>query len=416
MAPQATLATTCAARSSSPGPARASRSPRRPAPRAVRYADGRGRAWPRQRRGRLRRASPAGAAARTSSRPSIDERDASRSATASATARTAATTAPSATPPPARSTSTLLGGRVIASGVRRSAELTRDGLERRGGVYGLRVDGTFYGDIAGAARHPARRRRGRSLNTGNTGLRVVTDDRDRPARRRREGRRRRRRRPPRRRRRPRADRRRPSRTTTADPEHDRRRRAADARRRRRRSVHAAPDRAAATPSPSSASPLRGHLRRRAAPRRSSPTRATTSSRKFGPPVVAVARRAALPSRHAADLRQPPVAGAPTDGDAFFYAHLSAFSPAARNGAEVKAGTVLGFVGNTGDAEPTPPHLHFEIHPGGDEQGPASTPTRSSRPGRTRRRPARRLAAAARRRRHRAPGGAGHGPGLHRGMS
>ena len=52
------------------------------------------------------------------------------------------------------------------------------------------------------------------------------------------------------------------------------------------------------------------------------------------------------------------------GDAFFYAHLSAFSPAAVNGRKVKAGTVLGFTGNTGDAEPTPPHVHFEIHPGG----------------------------------------------------
>jgi murein DD-endopeptidase MepM/ murein hydrolase activator NlpD len=52
------------------------------------------------------------------------------------------------------------------------------------------------------------------------------------------------------------------------------------------------------------------------------------------------------------------------GDEFFYAHLSAFSPDAVDGRQVKAGTVLGFVGNTGDAEPTPPHLHFEIHPGG----------------------------------------------------
>ncbi len=58
-----------------------------------------------------------------------------------------------------------------------------------------------------------------------------------------------------------------------------------------------------------------------------------------------------------------------NGDAFFYAHLSAFSDAARNGAEVKAGTVLGFAGNTGDAEPTPPHLHFEVHPGGMEEDP-----------------------------------------------
>jgi murein DD-endopeptidase MepM/ murein hydrolase activator NlpD len=54
------------------------------------------------------------------------------------------------------------------------------------------------------------------------------------------------------------------------------------------------------------------------------------------------------------------------GDAFFYAHLSAFSPDAVDGRRVKAGTVLGFVGNTGDAEPTPPHLHFEIHPGGGD--------------------------------------------------
>jgi hypothetical protein len=59
-----------------------------------------------------------------------------------------------------------------------------------------------------------------------------------------------------------------------------------------------------------------------------------------------------------------------DGDEFFYAHLSAFSPAAVNGRRVEAGTVLGFTGNTGDAEPTPPHVHFEIHPdGGDAIDP-----------------------------------------------
>jgi murein DD-endopeptidase MepM/ murein hydrolase activator NlpD len=55
------------------------------------------------------------------------------------------------------------------------------------------------------------------------------------------------------------------------------------------------------------------------------------------------------------------------GDAFFYAHLSAFSPDAESGRRVKAGTVLGFTGNTGDAEPTPPHVHFEIHPGGEAE-------------------------------------------------
>ena len=50
------------------------------------------------------------------------------------------------------------------------------------------------------------------------------------------------------------------------------------------------------------------------------------------------------------------------GNEFYYAHLSAYSPLAVNGAVVNAGDVLGFVGNTGDAERTPYHLHFEIHP------------------------------------------------------
>jgi murein DD-endopeptidase MepM/ murein hydrolase activator NlpD len=49
-------------------------------------------------------------------------------------------------------------------------------------------------------------------------------------------------------------------------------------------------------------------------------------------------------------------------DAFFYAHLSAFATDTRNGLKVKAGQVLGFVGSTGDAEQTPPHCHFEVHP------------------------------------------------------
>jgi len=52
------------------------------------------------------------------------------------------------------------------------------------------------------------------------------------------------------------------------------------------------------------------------------------------------------------------------GNDFYYAHLSAYSPYALNRAQVRAGTVLGFVGNTGDAEGTPYHLHFEVHPVG----------------------------------------------------
>jgi murein DD-endopeptidase MepM/ murein hydrolase activator NlpD len=84
---------------------------------------------------------------------------------------------------------------------------------------------------------------------------------------------------------------------------------------------------------------------------------------FGAPVLAAAdgvveRVGTLPiSGNRLWLRTPA-------GDAFFYAHLSAFAPDAVDGRRVKAGTVLGFTGNTGDAEPTPPHVHFEIHPGG----------------------------------------------------
>ena len=52
------------------------------------------------------------------------------------------------------------------------------------------------------------------------------------------------------------------------------------------------------------------------------------------------------------------------GNLFYYAHLSAFTPLAINGNKVNAGDVLGFVGNTGDAQGTPTHLHFEIHPVG----------------------------------------------------
>jgi len=52
------------------------------------------------------------------------------------------------------------------------------------------------------------------------------------------------------------------------------------------------------------------------------------------------------------------------GNEFYYAHLSAYSSLAVDGAVVDAGDVLGFVGDSGDAEGTPDHLHFEVHPVG----------------------------------------------------
>lgn len=50
------------------------------------------------------------------------------------------------------------------------------------------------------------------------------------------------------------------------------------------------------------------------------------------------------------------------GNALYYAHLD--SIAARGGQRVKTGDTLGFVGNTGNARTTPPHLHFGIYKSG----------------------------------------------------
>lgn len=50
-----------------------------------------------------------------------------------------------------------------------------------------------------------------------------------------------------------------------------------------------------------------------------------------------------------------------DGNTYFGTHLDRLS--GRTG-RVKAGEVLGYVGSTGNASASAPHLHFEIHPGG----------------------------------------------------
>jgi murein DD-endopeptidase MepM/ murein hydrolase activator NlpD len=45
---------------------------------------------------------------------------------------------------------------------------------------------------------------------------------------------------------------------------------------------------------------------------------------------------------------------------YYYAHLDGYAPGLKEGAAVRRGDVLGFVGTTGNAPPQTPHLHFAI--------------------------------------------------------
>lgn len=53
------------------------------------------------------------------------------------------------------------------------------------------------------------------------------------------------------------------------------------------------------------------------------------------------------------------------GRTYYYAHLDSYAPHINEGDYVTKQTVLGYVGTTGNANGTPPHLHFGVYaPGG----------------------------------------------------
>jgi murein DD-endopeptidase MepM/ murein hydrolase activator NlpD len=267
----------------------------------------------------------------------------------------------------------LLDGRVIASSARRTASLQSDGhVNFYGRVTGLEIDGQFFGEIDGSDSIPLSGGGKVILNSGNTALRLVLADAEPPvdlsiavARA------------------SQKDAPTPTPTPTPTPE---------------RTSTPTPT---ATPTPdteSKADKAKAKAKAKRQEQRERRKRLRTGAWDF--PVVGNARvadnfgasRAAPIVVHkGVDIFAPfgspviavndgtlshvgtlPISGnrlwlTTEDGDAFFYAHLSAFAPDAREGAQVEAGTVLGYAGNTGDAEPTPPHLHFEVHPGGEKQ-------------------------------------------------
>ena len=78
---------------------------------------------------------------------------------------------------------------------------------------------------------------------------------------------------------------------------------------------------------------------------------------LGTPLVAVVSGSATMRQNSLGGNVVSLAG--SDGNGYYYAHLSAWEGGSRS---VSAGEVIGYVGSTGNT--TANHLHFEIHPGG----------------------------------------------------
>ena len=57
----------------------------------------------------------------------------------------------------------------------------------------------------------------------------------------------------------------------------------------------------------------------------------------------------------------------TGGLCYYYAHLDHYADGLKEGAILRRGEVLGYVGSTGDASPDAPHLHFAVFRMGPER-------------------------------------------------
>jgi len=83
----------------------------------------------------------------------------------------------------------------------------------------------------------------------------------------------------------------------------------------------------------------------------------------GTPLVAIAD-GFVSQKLVGDLSGISVEITDDQGVQYFYAHLSAWAEPIQVGDRVEVGQVVGYVGNTGNAISTPPHVHLEVQPGG----------------------------------------------------
>ncbi|WP_425489347.1 M23 family metallopeptidase [Cognatilysobacter bugurensis] len=58
---------------------------------------------------------------------------------------------------------------------------------------------------------------------------------------------------------------------------------------------------------------------------------------------------------------------PTGTYSYYYAHLQSYAPGLEEGQVLQRGQVIGYVGSTGNADPTAPHLHFAVFELGPEK-------------------------------------------------
>jgi murein DD-endopeptidase MepM/ murein hydrolase activator NlpD len=65
------------------------------------------------------------------------------------------------------------------------------------------------------------------------------------------------------------------------------------------------------------------------------------------------------------------------GISFYYAHLDRWAAGLYEGMEVARGEILGYVGNTGNALTTPPHLHFGVNQNDEMVNPYPILTRAT---------------------------------------